>query len=65
MEQIDAILTGRIKYVIDGKRIIMGPGEAIGIPGGVPHSAVILEDATMIEISTPIPSFPANEVWTP
>jgi probable F420-dependent oxidoreductase len=65
MEQIDVILTGRMKYVVDGKELVMGPGEALGIPGGVPHSAVALEDTTMIEVFTPIPDFPTNEVRTP
>lgn len=65
MEQIDVILAGRMKYLADGKELILGPGEALGIPGGVPHSAVALEDTTMIEVFTPIPDFPTNEVRTP
>ncbi|MEV0111515.1 cupin domain-containing protein [Nocardia sp. NPDC050799] len=64
MEQIDVILSGRMKYVVDGKELTLGPGEAIGIPGGVPHSAVTLEDTTMIEVFTPIPDFPTNEIRT-
>lgn len=65
MEQIDVILAGRMKYVVDGRELIMGPGEALGIPGGVPHSAVALEHTTMIEVFTPIPDFPTGEVRTP
>ncbi|MDF6021301.1 cupin domain-containing protein [Streptomyces sp. JH34] len=65
MEQIDVILTGRMAYVVDGKQLVLGPGEALGIPGGVPHSAVALEDTTMIEVFTPIPDFPTGEVRTP
>ena len=65
MEQIDVILTGRMRYVVDGRELVIGPGEALGIPGGVPHSAVTLEDTTMIEVFTPIPDFPTNEVRTP
>jgi quercetin dioxygenase-like cupin family protein len=65
MEQIDVILTGRMKYVVDGQERILGPGEALGIPGGVPHSAVALEHTTMIEVFTPIPDFPTNEIRTP
>ncbi|MEU1494862.1 cupin domain-containing protein [Streptomyces sp. NPDC005776] len=65
MEQIDVILTGRMAYVVDGKERVLGPGEALGIPGGVPHSAVALEDTTMIEVFTPIPDFPTGEVRTP
>lgn len=65
MEQIDVVLSGRMKYVVDGKELTLGSGEALGIPGGVPHSAVALEDTTMIEVFTPIPDFPTNEVRTP
>ncbi|AEM85933.1 cupin domain-containing protein [Streptomyces violaceusniger] len=65
MEQIDVILTGRMKYVVDGRELVLGAGEALGIPGGVPHSAVALEDTAMIEVFTPIPDFPTGEVRTP
>ena len=65
MEQIDVILSGRMKYIVDGKELVMGPGEALGIPGGVPHSVVAIEDTTMIEVFTPIPGFPTNEARTP
>lgn len=65
MEQIDVILAGRMKYVVDGRELILGPGEALGIPGGVPHSAIALEHTTMIEVFTPIPNFPTNEIRTP
>jgi quercetin dioxygenase-like cupin family protein len=64
MEQIDVILSGRMRYLVDGNELILGAGEALGIPGGVPHSAVALEHTTMIEVFTPIPDFPTNEVWT-
>lgn len=65
MEQIDVILTGRMRYVVDGQERILGPGEALGIPSGVPHSAVALEHTTMIEVFTPILGFTTNEVRTP
>jgi probable F420-dependent oxidoreductase len=65
MEQIDVIISGRIKYVVDGRELTMGPGEALGIPSGVPHSAVTLEDTTMIEVFTPVPDFATNEIRTP
>ncbi|MFS8198395.1 cupin domain-containing protein [Streptomyces sp. CWNU-52B] len=65
MEQIDVVLTGRMQYVVDGRKLVLGPGEALGIPGGVPHSAVALEDTTMMEVFTPIPDFPTGEIRTP
>lgn len=65
MEQVDVILTGRMKYNVDGRELIMGPGEAMSIPGEVSHSALALEDTTMIEVFTPIPDIPTNEVRTP
>jgi quercetin dioxygenase-like cupin family protein len=65
MEQIDVIMSGRMRYVVDGVERTLGAGEAIGIPGGVPHSAVALEDVSMIEVFTPVPGFSTNEVRTP
>ncbi|MFJ2259439.1 cupin domain-containing protein [Streptomyces sp. NPDC087844] len=65
MEQIDVIVSGRMKYTVGKEDFVLGAGEALGIPGGVPHSAVALEHTTMFEVFTPVPGFPTGEVRTP
>jgi quercetin dioxygenase-like cupin family protein len=67
-EQIDVVVSGRIKFVVEGREWILGPGEALSIPPGARHSAVVLEDTTMFELFVPAlddPSITATEARTP
>jgi quercetin dioxygenase-like cupin family protein len=52
-EQIDVIISGRIKFVIAGREWILGPGEALSIPPGVEHTCEVLEDTTYFEVFVP------------
>lgn len=60
-----------MKYVGDGQERILGPGEALGIPGDVPHSAVALEHTRSEVVTEPSqncfevapPQFAAAAAW--
>lgn len=52
-EQIDIVLSGRIKFVVDGREWVLGPGEALSVPPDVPHSCEVLEDVTYYEVFVP------------
>jgi quercetin dioxygenase-like cupin family protein len=52
-EQIDIVLSGRIKFVVDGREWTVGPGEALSIPPRVPHTCEVLEDVTYFEVFVP------------
>jgi quercetin dioxygenase-like cupin family protein len=52
-EQIDIVLSGRIKFTVDGEEHVLGPGEALSIPPHTRHCAVVLEDTTMYETFVP------------
>ena len=39
--QITIVLSGRIRFHIEGEEFALGPGEAIYIPAGVPHFAEV------------------------
>ena len=46
-EEIFRILSGRIRYQVDGEAREIGPGEIIVIPPGAVHAYVTLEDAEL------------------
>jgi quercetin dioxygenase-like cupin family protein len=66
-EQIDVVVSGRIKFVVEGREWILGPGEALSIPPGARHSCEVLEDTTVFEVFVPPlaePSITQTEVRT-
>jgi quercetin dioxygenase-like cupin family protein len=53
-EQISLVLSGRLRFDIDGATVDVGPGEALQIPGGMPHGVTVLEDASVVDVFSPI-----------
>jgi quercetin dioxygenase-like cupin family protein len=52
-EQISHTLSGALKFVLEGKEIILGPGEILCIPPNVLHEAFALEDTIELDIFNP------------
>ncbi len=52
-EQISYILEGRLRFVMDGREIMVGAGEVLCIPPNVPHEAFALEDTVDLDIFNP------------
>ena len=52
-EQISQVLSGSMRFLIEGKEIILRAGEFLLIPPHVPHSAEALEDCVGIDTFTP------------
>ena len=52
-EQISYILEGSIKFLIDGKEVIVKAGEVLCIPPHLPHGVVSLEDSMVLDIFNP------------
>ncbi len=52
-EQLSTILEGKLKFWIDGKEIVVRPGEVLTIPPGMPHKAEALEDTLGIDVFHP------------
>jgi quercetin dioxygenase-like cupin family protein len=53
-EQISTIESGSLRFVVDGKEIIVRAGETLVIPPNVPHLAEAHEDCTAIDTFSPI-----------
>jgi quercetin dioxygenase-like cupin family protein len=52
-EQVSSIFEGALKFWIDGKEIVVGPGEVLAIPSNMPHKAEALEDTIAIDVFNP------------
>jgi quercetin dioxygenase-like cupin family protein len=52
-EQLSTILEGALKFWIDGKEIVVRPGEVLTIPPNMPHKAEALEDTLGIDVFHP------------
>jgi quercetin dioxygenase-like cupin family protein len=52
-EQVSSIFEGALKFWIDGKEIVVGPGEVLAIPSNMPHKAEALEDTVAIDVFNP------------
>lgn len=53
-EQITNVLSGALKFVIEGEEIVVGAGEVLVIPSNALHSAEALEETDEIDTFSPI-----------
>ncbi|MFQ3631269.1 cupin domain-containing protein [Roseiflexus sp.] len=52
-EQITYLITGRLRFFIDGTAREVGPGETVAISGNVPHAVEVLEASHAIDTFSP------------
>jgi quercetin dioxygenase-like cupin family protein len=52
-EQLTYILTGALKFWIEGEEIVVRAGEVLCIPAHMPHQAEALEDTVDLDIFNP------------
>ena len=53
-EQTVNVLEGTIELVVDGTPHVLGPGDVLYIPGGVPHSAVAHTPCRVLDVFSPV-----------
>jgi quercetin dioxygenase-like cupin family protein len=53
-EQLSYIISGALKFVLDGQEVVVRGGEVIQIPPNLPHAAEALEDTHAIDMFSPI-----------
>jgi quercetin dioxygenase-like cupin family protein len=53
-EQITMVMTGAVKFTIEGKDITVNAGEVLIIPPNIVHSAVALEETDDIDAFSPL-----------
>jgi quercetin dioxygenase-like cupin family protein len=52
-EQISHVVEGALKFLIDGKEVVVHAGEILCIPPHVPHEVITLEDSVALDIFNP------------
>lgn len=53
-EQTGYLISGRIRLTIGDSSFEVDPGDSWCIPGGAEHEAIVLEDASAIEVFCPV-----------
>ncbi len=53
-EQISIVLSGALRFTIDGVDTIVRGGETMQIPGNAVHGVEVLEDTLVIDVFSPI-----------
>lgn len=52
-EQFTMVMSGALEFTIEGRKILVRPGEVLEIPANVPHGAVALEDTDDLDVFVP------------
>jgi quercetin dioxygenase-like cupin family protein len=53
-EQTGYLVSGRLRFVVDGEVINAGPGDSWNLAANVDHSADALEDTVVVEVFSPV-----------
>ena len=53
-EQTGILISGRLRFNVDGEIFDADPGDSWCLPGDVEHSAEALEDSVVIEVFSPV-----------
>ena len=53
-EQTGFMVSGKLRFTVDGEVLEVAIGDSWCLPGGVEHSAEALEDAVVIEVFSPV-----------
>jgi unsaturated pyranuronate lyase len=53
-EQVSYIVSGALKFIVDGGDVVVRAGEVLQIPPNVPHAAEAIEDTLAIDVFTPV-----------
>jgi unsaturated pyranuronate lyase len=52
-EQVANIVAGRLRFVVGDEERVVGAGESVIVPPGVPHEVEVLEDAVVFDVFAP------------
>jgi quercetin dioxygenase-like cupin family protein len=53
-EQVSYIISGALKFILEGRDIVVRGGEVLRIPPNVPHAAEAVEDTLAIDVFSPV-----------
>jgi len=53
-EQISCVLSGALRFDIEGKELVLRGGDVLRIPPNLPHGVTALEDSLALDVFSPI-----------
>jgi quercetin dioxygenase-like cupin family protein len=53
-EQVATLLQGRLRFVVDGEELEVGPGELVSLAPDVPHAVEALEESVVLDVFAPV-----------
>lgn len=53
-EQVSHVLSGKLKFTINGQDVLLSAGEMLQIPGGLEHEVEVVEDTIVIDVFSPV-----------
>jgi quercetin dioxygenase-like cupin family protein len=53
-EQVSFVVSGRLKFDVQGRDVVVGSGEVLQIPGGIEHEVQVLEDTFVLDVFSPV-----------
>ena len=53
-EQVSMVLSGALRFVIDGKDVVVRAGEVLQLPSWLEHEVHVLEDSSVIDVFSPV-----------
>jgi quercetin dioxygenase-like cupin family protein len=53
-EQISYCVDGRFEYSLEGRPVLLAPGDSVYVPSNARHGAKALEAGTLVDVFTPV-----------
>ena len=50
VDKIDAVVSGRFRLVLEGKEVVLGPGDWVAVPCGAVHSAEVVGNESVVSL---------------
>jgi quercetin dioxygenase-like cupin family protein len=50
VDKIDAVVSGRFELIVNGERAVLGAGDWIAVPRGVPHTATVVGSEAVVSL---------------
>jgi mannose-6-phosphate isomerase-like protein (cupin superfamily) len=44
------VLSGRLRMVLEGREVILGPGDCVAVPGGAVHSVQVIGPSPVVSL---------------
>src|SRR5919201_34097 len=53
-EQVTCVLTGSLRFVMEGQELVAASGDVVQIPSRVEHEVHVVEDTEVIDVFSPV-----------